>query len=145
MQLTMSGEYALRAMLHICSEPFGTTFRISDIAQKNDVPENFLRKIVQQLIRADMLKSTQGHGGGIGLKTEAENITPLDIIEIVEGKIGLNKCMIHEGFCSRDNFCSIHVIWEQAQSQLREQLHSKNMKELAAQNAENLLHVQRNI
>lgn len=137
MQLTMSGEYALRAMLYICSESFGTIFRITDIAAKNDIPEHYLRKIIQQLARANVLRSMQGHGGGITLRVDAEKITPLQIIEVVEGKIGLNKCLIHQDFCHRDDYCSIHVIWEQAQNQLRESLQSKNMKELAQQNAEN--------
>lgn len=141
MQLTMSGEYALRAMLYMCSEPHGTTFKISDIAKKNDIPDSFLRKLVQQLIRADLLKSTQGNGGGISLKVEAEKITPLDIIEIVEGKIGLNKCLIHDGFCNRDNYCSVHIIWDEAQTQLRDKLRSKSMKELALQNSQNLTNV----
>ena len=128
MQLTMSGEYALRAMLYICSEPNGTTFKISDVAKKNDIPDNFLRKLVQQLKRAGLLKSTQGNGGGISLNVEAEKITPLDIIEIVEGKIGLNKCLIHNDFCNRDNYCSIHIIWDEAQTQLRDKLKSKSIK-----------------
>ena len=141
MQLTMSGEYALRAMLYICSEPNGTTFKISDVAKKNDIPDNFLRKLVQQLKRAGLLKSTQGNGGGISLNVEAEKITPLDIIEIVEGKIGLNKCLIHNDFCNRDNYCSIHIIWDEAQTQLRDKLKSKSMRELALQNSQNLTNV----
>jgi Rrf2 family protein len=141
MQLTMSGEYALRAMLYMCSEPNGTTFKISDVAKKNDIPDSFLRKLVQQLIRAGLLKSTQGNGGGISLNVESEKITPLDIIEIVEGKIGLNKCLIHNDFCNRDNYCSIHIIWDEAQTQLRDKLQSKSMKELALQNSRNLTNV----
>lgn len=136
MQLTMSGEYALRAMLYMCSFPQGTKFHIAEIAEKNEIPENFLRKILLQLKGAEFVKATKGNGGGIFLNKPAENVTPLEIIEAVEGSIGLNKCLIHKDFCSRDHFCSVHVIWEDAQKQLRDNLASKNMLELAKLNEE---------
>lgn len=136
MQLTMTGEYALRAMLYICSSPGDKKFKIAEIASQNDIPENFLRKIVVQLKDAGYLTGHKGNGGGILLNVDPEKITPLHIIEAVEGEIGLNKCLLYKDFCTRDNYCSIHVIWAEAQKQLKEQLSSKNMLELARQNTE---------
>ena len=100
MQLSMMGEYALRAMLFICSEPFGTSSQISEIAEKNEIPENFLRKIVPLLKKANLLNSQRGNGGGITLQKKAEEITPLEIIDAVEGPILLNKCLIVCFSCS---------------------------------------------
>jgi len=56
MQLSMIGEYALRAMLYICSKPFGTSYQISEIAEKNDIPDNFLRKIIPLLKKSNLVK-----------------------------------------------------------------------------------------
>ena len=133
----MIGEYALRAMLYICSQPFGTSYQISEIAEKNDIPDNFLRKIVPLLKKANLLNSQRGNGGGITLMKKAENITPLEIIDAVEGPILLNKCLIHDKFCSRDDFCSFHIFWADAQKELKNKLASKNLHELALQNTIN--------
>jgi Rrf2 family transcriptional regulator, iron-sulfur cluster assembly transcription factor len=141
MQLSMIGEYALRAMLYICSQPFGTSYQISDIAEKNDIPDNFLRKIVPLLKKAKLLDSQRGNGGGITLLKKADEITPLEIIDAVEGPILLNKCLIHDKFCSRDDYCSFHIFWADAQKQLKEMLASKNLYELAKQNNENFIRV----
>jgi len=133
----MIGEYALRAMLYICSKPFGTSYQISEIAEKNDIPDNFLRKIIPLLKKANLVNSQRGNGGGIALQKKAENITPLEIIDAVEGPILLNKCLIHDKFCSRDDYCSFHIFWADAQKELKEKLASRNLHELAMQNNEN--------
>jgi Rrf2 family transcriptional regulator, iron-sulfur cluster assembly transcription factor len=137
LQLSMIGEYALRAMLYICSKPFGTTYQISEIAEKNDIPDNFLRKIIPLLKKANLLNSQRGNGGGITLQKIAEKITPLEILDAVEGPILLNRCLIHDRFCSRDDFCSFHILWSDAQKQLKKKLSSKNLLELAIQNTNN--------
>jgi Rrf2 family protein len=137
----MIGEYSIRAMLYICSKPFGTTYQISDIAEKNEIPENFLRKIIPKLKKANLLDSQRGNGGGITLMKRSEEITPLDIIDAVDGPILLNKCLIHDKFCSRDDYCSFHVFWAVAQKQLKEMLASKNLLELALQNNKNYMQV----
>ncbi len=134
MQLTMTGEYALRAMLYICSKSKGTIFQISDISSTNDIPENFLRKIIPHLNKSGILQSQRGIGGGISLMKSAEKITPLDIIESVEGEIGLNKCLISSDFCSNKKCCPVHVIWANAQKKLKEMLAAKTMAQLADEN-----------
>ena len=137
----MIGEYALRAMLYICSKPFGTSYQISEIAKNNDIPDNFLRKIIPLLKKAALLNSQRGNGGGITLQRKAEDITPLQIINAVEGPILLNKCLVHDKFCSRDDFCSFHTLWADAQQQLKDKLASRNLYQLAIENKENYIRV----
>jgi len=145
MQLTMTGEYALRAMIYICSFPGDNVFQISDIAIKNEIPDNFLRKIIPLLCKSGLLNSTRGAQGGIKLLIPAKDITPLMIIESVEGEISLNKCMIANEFCSNENWCSVHVLWAETQKKIKEMLSSKNMDVLAHDNTErfNAFHLQK--
>jgi len=134
MQLTMTGEYALRAMLYICSKPKGSIFQISEISTTNEIPESFLRKIIPQLNKSGILQSQRGIGGGISLLKAAEEFTPLEIIETVEGEIGLNKCLISSDFCSNEKWCSVHILWSEAQKKLKESLSAKTMAQLAEEN-----------
>lgn len=133
LQLTMTGEYTVRAMLHLAAAPAGTIVQIYDIAQQGDIPENFLRKIVQLLTKSNLLRSHRGVGGGIELARPAEEITLLDVIEAAEGKLALNKCLIHEGFCPRDAWCAVHLVWGEVQESMQNILRSKSIAELARQ------------
>jgi Rrf2 family protein len=129
----MTGEYTIRAMLHLASQPSGTVVQIYDIAQQCDVPESFLRKIMQLLTKSNLVLSHRGVGGGIELAKSAEDITLLEVIEAAEGKLALNKCLIHAGFCPRDSWCAVHLVWGEVQDKMKEILHSKSIAELAQQ------------
>jgi len=136
MQLTLTGEYAIRAMIHLASGKDDSIFRISEISYVNNIPEKFLRKIIPQLSNAGLIRSQRGIGGGIKLGKPALEITPLEIIEAVEGEMALNKCLIDKAFCSNDRWCTVHTLWCDAQKKLRIILSSKSIAELARENEE---------
>jgi len=132
MQLTMTGEYAVRAMMALGSVPFGTVLKIEDISGQWHIPKNFLRKIITTLTKSGLVQSQRGNGGGIRLAMSAERITLLDIIEAAEGKIFLNKCLISQEFCPRSCFCAVHTIWNEAQNAVSEVLSRRNLAEIVA-------------
>lgn len=134
MQLTMTGEYAIRAMLHLASLPPGTSTQINEIAYLWEIPENILRKIISQLAKAQLIYTQRGIGGGIRLSQPADKLTLLDVIEVVEGKIYLNKCLIGPDFCSRTSWCAVHIVWCEVQQKMKEILSSRSLAELVAIN-----------
>lgn len=136
LQLTMTGEYTVRAMLHLAAKPHGTMAQIYDIAQQWDIPENFLRKIVQVLTKSNLVLSHRGVGGGIELARPAEKITLLEVIEAAEGKLTLNKCLLHSGFCPRDSWCAVHLVWCEVQESMKAILRNKSIADLARQNSQ---------
>ncbi|MCG6912760.1 Rrf2 family transcriptional regulator [bacterium BMS3Abin03] len=136
MQLTLTGEYAIRAMIHLASGKDDSIFRISEISSTNSIPEKFLRKIIPQLSYAGLINSQRGIGGGIKLGKPASAITPLEIIEAVEGEMALNKCLIDKEFCSNERWCTVHTLWCDAQNKLRTILSSKSIAQLAFENEE---------
>lgn len=133
LQLTMTGEYTVRTMLHLASQPLGTMTQISEIVKAWEIPEHFLRKIVQLLTKSNLILSRRGMGGGIELAKPAEEITLLEVIEAAEGKMALNKCLVRRGMCHRDPWCAVHLVWHEAQEKLKEVLRSKSIAELAKQ------------
>jgi Rrf2 family protein len=136
MQLTLTGEYAIRAMIHIVSAGEDTLCTILEISSLNNIPEKFLRKIIPQLSNAGLIKSQRGSGGGIKLGKPSSQITPLDVITAVEGEMALNKCLIDKKFCSNDRWCTVHTLWCDAQKNLKMVLSSKSIKQLAIESKE---------
>lgn len=131
LQLTKEGEYAVRALLYLASQPDGKHCLINDIAEAQEVPRNYLSKIMQHLARAGFVKSRRGSKGGFLLARPADEITMRQVIEAVEGPIFLNVCLIREGECHRDDLCPVHPVWKEAQRRLFEVLDSKTMAALA--------------
>lgn len=131
MQLSMTGEYAVRTMIHLAAFPPGELVQICDISKEWGIPEGFLRKIVAQLSKDGLIRSQRGAGGGIQLSRPAETLTLLDVIEAVEGRVFLNKCLIAQGTCHLDLTCAVHTVWCDAQQALRTILTKKSLAELS--------------
>ncbi len=127
----MTGEYAVRAMLGLSKLPYGTVAHIPDISKEWDIPVSFLRKIITLLAKAGLVHSQRGNNGGIRLAISPEKLTLLDVIEAVEGKIFLNKCLIGHQFCERSMYCSVHIVWCEAQDALKQILNKRTLAELA--------------
>jgi Rrf2 family protein len=58
-----------------------------DISKQYDIPLEYLLKILQQLVRANVLRSKRGPRGGFSLAKPTNKITMLEIIEAVDGPL----------------------------------------------------------
>ena len=134
MQISMAGKYAIRAMMYLASLPAGEIIQISELSGKWDIPEKFLRKIIPQLAKAGIIYSRRGTGGGIVLSRPSREISFLEVVEAVEGKVFLNKCLMSPDLCERSPWCSANRVWHEAQESMKKVLANKNLEELALSN-----------
>lgn len=87
MRLGRAAAYAVFATAHLAENANGTPIQGRDIAEACGVPSGHLLKILQQLVRAQILSSERGPAGGFVLRKPAEEITLLEIVEAIEGPI----------------------------------------------------------
>ena len=87
MRITRSTGYALLAAGYIAKHQRQKTVLSQDISKEYDIPLEYLLKILQQLVRANVLRSKRGPRGGFSLAKTPNKITMLQIIEAVEGPI----------------------------------------------------------
>lgn len=85
MRITRSTGYALLAAGYIAKHHREKTVLSQDISNEYDIPLEYLLKILQQLVRANVLHSKRGPRGGFSLAKPPNKITMLEIIEAVEG------------------------------------------------------------
>jgi Rrf2 family protein len=70
------------------------------LAEKLDASEAHLAKIFQRLSKSGLVRSFRGPSGGFVLSRPAEEISFLDIYEIVESKIVPNDCPLDKAECA---------------------------------------------
>jgi Rrf2 family protein len=87
MRVNRSTEYALLAVGHIAKNQGDGVVLSEDVAKQYDIPLEYLLKILQQLVRANVLRSKRGPGGGFSLAKPTNKITMLEIIEAVAGPL----------------------------------------------------------
>ncbi|MBI4830319.1 MAG: Rrf2 family transcriptional regulator [Candidatus Lindowbacteria bacterium] len=131
MQITRASEYAIRGVLDLCMQPKGAVCLLNEISQRQNVPPSFLSKIFQSLARAGIVSSSRGTGGGFSLMKAPEDITLLDVLEAIEGRIALNVCLSNGEVCENRPVCPVHDVWREAQVQMFALLRKHSFGELA--------------
>jgi Rrf2 family protein len=120
MQVSRKVDYALRAIIYLSLQKSARAVPAKEIASRRRIPRKFLEKIIQDLIRADLVKSQRGAHGGYTLTRMPEQITFRDVIEAVEGPISLNICVSERHDCSVLSSCNMQQIWQEGQRRMLE-------------------------
>ncbi len=138
MQLTRAADYAARVMIQLAMLPIGTRSSRSALARASEVPEQFLAKILQALVRSGLVVSQRGASGGFALGRPPAEVTMLDVLSAVEGPLFLNRCVNPAEGCNRHSWCAAHELWVEAQAAMVEVLRKRSILELARESAEKL-------
>ncbi len=133
MELTRKGEYAIRGILYLASQPLGKVSLISEIAEAAEVPQTFLAKIFQSFAKMGIVNSYRGTGGGFTLARHPGKITLREVVEAVEGPIIPNRCLIEGGGCDRRGNlpCCVHEVWKDVQAGVVRVLDGVTIEQLA--------------
>lgn len=89
MRITKQSEYGLAAILYLATQPRGKLSLREEIARRCGIPGNFLARILSRLRRRGILGSRRGAHGGYFLNVEPQRLSLADVLEALEGKIGL--------------------------------------------------------
>jgi Rrf2 family protein len=124
-------EYAIRAMTYMASVPLGTRMLARNVAAHERIPAPFLGKVFQILVRADLLESSKGPGGGFSLARDPATITLFDIYSAIDGTTYLDGCAVGLARCSDETPCPLHERWKPVRERIRTYLQSTNLIDMA--------------
>ncbi len=85
MRVSRSTGYAVLAVGYIAKHQGDGVVLSQSISKEYDIPLEYLLKILQQLVRANVLRSKRGPRGGFSLAKPTAKITMLEVIEAVDG------------------------------------------------------------
>lgn len=130
-EITKASEYSLRAtaaLVNYYEEQ--KTATVAEIAVGEAIPESFLRKLLKPLIRADIVRSERGYSGGITLAKSPAEISVLDVIEAVDGKLSLNDCVLNPSECGLISRCAIHGLWVETTEIMKNHLKNYSLEDV---------------
>ena len=131
MFITKKADYAVRCVLYLANNQEGLA-TIGEISNAMHVPESFLAKILQQLIKTGIVVSERGIKGGFSLARNPEEISLLEVIEIMQGPAALNSCAVDGKNCELSKRCTVHPIWIKLRKSVEQELRKHNFKKLTA-------------
>ena len=102
--LSKKCDYALIALAYLAS-PVGRVASATKIAQRFDLPVRVLMNVLKQLAQEGLVHSARGSRGGYSLTSDPRKITLGQLVRIIEGPIGLAKCLPKTDSAKK---CSVH-------------------------------------
>ena len=128
-------DYAARVVLHLACLAPGAKVPIADIAKHRMLPLDFVRRIVGDLVKAGILATSRGSGGGVSLARPAEEISLGEVVHAMEGGIALNHCVSDRRVCPLAAGCPVQSVWVDATQVLDDYLTTVRFSALAQRSA----------
>ena len=133
MGISKACDYAILVVTYFASNPEDALKSKHEIAQALHLPEEFLSKILQRLVKANIVESIRGTHGGYKLIEQPSDISLKSVIEVFEGEmhmIDCNKSNFKD--CGRQNNCGPlqHVMF-QVEDEINHILSNVSFRELA--------------
>ena len=117
MEITKKTEYAISALIELAQNP-GEYISSKEIAHRQEIPVNFLPQIIALTWTEGIVEGERGPGGGGRLLVDPNSISVKDVIELIEGRVAISRCLTNELGCSRLGRCPLHSVWQEAQTAL---------------------------
>jgi Rrf2 family protein len=106
--LSEASSIAIHGMVLIARSDSG--LNVIKITEFTGFSKNHIAKVMQRLVKNDLLKSVRGPSGGFSLKKNPEDITLLDIYESIEGSIDITECPLAYDICNYDKCVMGNVV-----------------------------------
>jgi Rrf2 family transcriptional regulator, iron-sulfur cluster assembly transcription factor len=104
-------EYGLQAVLYMAAKEPGCVCPSDEIADKLQIPKEFVSKILQSLTESGIVDSKKGKSGGFLLAKNPSKIRLIDIVTAIDGLDLFNRCVLGFPNCSPDQPCPVHDKW----------------------------------
>ena len=111
LSITAKSPYGIDALVELALSTEGKPVPAAELARKRGIPAQFLEQICATLRRAGLLASQRGVKGGFRLARPASEITALEVVEALDGKVGADSEGIFEQAASaaRGVFASVTI------------------------------------
>lgn len=124
-------EYALRSVVYLASElPEPRT--TDQVARATLVPKAYLSKVLQGLVRAGIIHSQRGIGGGMTLARDPKVLTILEVVNAVEPIRRIRTCPL--GLVSHGvRLCPLHRRMDEAMATVEDAFRSTTLAEVLSE------------
>ena len=138
MRLTQKSKYAVRALVELAVSGQDGPLGVAEIARLQRIPERFLEQILGELRREGVLESRRGAHGGYRFAMPTEEVSVLDVVEILDGEVRPARCSAG-GVCyiADAPLCVTSEVWDEARVALEGVFGRYSIAQLAEAEREN--------
>ncbi len=104
---------------------------VKDISNPINVPQAYIAKLLQELVKEGVVSSTRGPKGGFFMNEHNNNEKVIRILDIIDGEKKLTNCMLSLESCNEDKPCPLHAILGPSRQNILKVLNENSIVDLA--------------
>lgn len=126
-------EYGIKAAIYVAKSSFeGRRANPKEISKEIDSPQAFTAKILQALVRANIITSVKGAYGGFEIdRQQMDRISLAQIVNAIDGDKIYKACGLGLHECDENRPCPVHDKFKMIRAELKTMLETTNLEELA--------------
>jgi Rrf2 family protein len=127
-------DYGLRAMVNLASRAPREAVSAKVLAAQEEVSYQLICKLLQKLQRAGFIKSMMGPSGGYRMAKLPSEITLGEIVDLLQGPVVINRCVVDDDACSRQHTCVVSESLRKIQRELENYMTTVTLEQLVKEN-----------
>lgn len=118
--LSLTCKTAIKAVIYLASKSeSGEKAGIREIAEFIDASEHTVGKMLQSLVKEEVINSAKGPNGGFFITAQQMKQPVINIIEAIDGKEVFKQCGLGLSKCSDTHPCPMHNVYKTIRDQFK--------------------------
>lgn len=129
--LSLTCKTAIKAVIYLGSKfESGEKASIKEIAEFIDASEHTVGKMLQTLVKEEVINSAKGPTGGFYITAKQENQAIIKVIDAMDGKDVFDECGLGLSKCSATHPCPLHNDYKIIRDQFKKMCQQKKISDL---------------
>ena len=131
LRVTKLTDYATVVLTVLAATP-GDVLSASELAERAGLETPTVSKLLKPLAQAGLVDGFRGANGGYRLARAADQIGLIEIVEAMEGPLGMTECSVHAGNCGIEDHCGVRANWRRINDVVVDALRSVTLAHMLA-------------
>lgn len=131
LRVTKLTDYATVVLTALAAQP-DDVLSAAGLAERAGLEAPTVSKLLKPLARAGLVEGFRGVNGGYRLARAAGAISLVEIVEAIEGPLGMTECSVHAGVCGIEDSCGVRANWRRINDVVAEALGAVTLADMLA-------------
>ena len=129
LRVTKLTDYATLVLTVLAARP-GDVLSAPDLAEHAGLAAPTVAKVLKPLAQAGLVEGFRGANGGYRLARDPAAINLVEIVEAMEGPLGMTECSLHDGQCGIEQSCGVRANWRRINDVVADALRGVSLAEM---------------
>jgi FeS assembly SUF system regulator len=129
LRVTKLTDYATVVLTALAARP-DAVLSAAELAERAGLEMPTVAKLLKPLAQAGLVEGFRGTNGGYRLARAASQISLVEIVEAMEGPLGMTECSVHAGACGIERSCGVRANWRRINDVVADALRSVTLAQM---------------